>query len=157
MCSFMWTWSSGFPPFVLLEHAIIRTHGRRHTFFFVGTPIAAASYECTEQPSSGRMYQKVQKENHTAVAFHSNYKIYKFCNYMYEYSCGRPDDGCFLQSKHAAVLGFAVIKVLCRRTASFLLGVWTTSWWVVSTLSVGPMRVCMCVCVYIYIFISIQP
>jgi len=46
---------------------------------------------------------------------------------MYGYSCIiiflyfvyiRPDDGCFVQSKHVAATGFAARKVVCQRSAS---------------------------------------
>jgi hypothetical protein len=35
-------------------------------------------------------------------------------------------DGCFLRPKHVAAIGFVMIKVLCRRTASILLRVLQT-------------------------------
>ena len=44
--------------------------------------------------------------------------------FMYGYSCViRSDDGCFVQSKHVAAIGFAIIKVVCRRTTFLLLRV----------------------------------
>jgi len=56
-----------------------------------------------------------------------SYKVCAFYNYMCGYSCGRHEDGCFVQSKHAAAVGFAVIKVVCTRTASLLLVVFLTT------------------------------
>jgi hypothetical protein len=79
-------------PFVLAEHAVIRTQSV-DTVFMLRNPIAAACFGCTKQPSSGRMYQKVQKETYTTVAVHII--IPRSYNYMHDYSCGRPDGGCF--------------------------------------------------------------
>ena len=55
---------------------------------------------------------------------------YTIHNYMYCNSCRifflyfwyiRPDYDCFMQPKHVAVTGFAIIKVVCRRATSLLL------------------------------------
>jgi hypothetical protein len=65
---------------------------------------------------------------HHKITFHN--LRHRFYNIVYCYSCItffyifgylRPDDGCFVQPKHVAAIGFAVIKVACRRTASLLL------------------------------------
>jgi hypothetical protein len=40
--------------------------------------------------------------------------------HTYIYTYIRPDKGCFLQPKHVAAIGFAVIKVVCRD--SFIVG-----------------------------------
>jgi len=41
---------------------------RRNTTFIIATPRAATCFSYTKQPSSGRMYQEILKENYTSVA-----------------------------------------------------------------------------------------
>jgi hypothetical protein len=55
-------------PIALVDHAIMTMSV--DTTLIIENPIAATSFGCIQQPLSGRTYQKILKENHTAVTTH---------------------------------------------------------------------------------------